>query len=648
MKFGLCALLLAWSSLSVTAHADPGDERILAARDAASRADIARLASLAATPGPHVLEPYVQYWLLSARIARPTEIIDPATVDAFLREHAGSQLAERLRGEWLRRLGNEKRWPEFVAAYGLLQQPDIATQCYAIQSDSQWAPEARAALSAQWLTLLDVPASCEPALAALVVEGRQRSEDVWQRFRRLVETKRFTSARNTVAWLPADEAPALASLNAMLDNPARFIAMSRPTGKRADRELILGAVARLARADSRNAAERWRAVENADFRREERAYAWGQIAWVAAQSRLVEASAWYKLAEGASMAPDQYAWRVRASLRRSDWAGVREAILGLPEAQRDAPEWTYWLGRALQAQGRGEEAREQFRRHADQPSFYGILSTEALGRTYEWPAAATPASAEELTRVRQLPDLRRAEALYRLGFNTEGAREWNWGLRGAPDRTLLAAAEHARQLGFYDRAINTAERTRGEHDFALRYLAPYYDSFSQNANQLRLDLAWVYGLVRQESRFLSVARSGVGAQGLMQVMPATGKWIAGKQGWSDYRPEWLTGIDTNIRVGSAYLRYVLDLFDGQRVMAAAAYNAGPGRARAWRDTQPLEGAIYAETIPFTETRDYVKKVMANAELYAVLFERRPVSLGSRLGQVPASPTTAAALAPETP
>ena len=304
--------------------------------------------------------------------------------------------------------------------------------------------------------------------------------------------------------------------------------------------------------------------------------------------------------------------------------------------QRDQADWTYWMGRALRQQGRSDEARTLFERYAGQASFYGILATEALGRTFTWPQPAPPASAQDISQIQSLGDIRRAEALFQLNMRTESLREWNWAMRGADDRFLLAAAEYARRIGLYDRAINTAERTRNQHDFSLRYLAPYYDVFAKQAQVNSVDVAWVYGLVRQESRFTPAARSGVGAQGLMQVMPATGRWIAKKIGANNYSPDWLTRVDTNVTLGTAYLSHVLSSLDDLPVLASAAYNAGPGRAKRWRDTKPLEGAVYAETIPISETRDYVKKVMANSVVYAVLFDGRPTQLEKRLGKVPAT------------
>jgi soluble lytic murein transglycosylase len=172
-----------------------------------------------------------------------------------------------------------------------------------------------------------------------------------------------------------------------------------------------------------------------------------------------------------------------------------------------------------------------------------------------------------------------------------------------------------------------------QHDFSLRYLAPYRDKVEPKARELALDTGWVYGLMRQESRFIIQAKSTVGAQGLMQVMPATAAWVAKKIGLSDYQPKRAMDMDTNITLGTHYMKMVLDGLDDHPVLASAAYNAGPGRAKKWRAEVPLEGAIYAECIPFNETRDYVKKVMNNTVYYNALFEERPQSLKKRLGVI---------------
>jgi soluble lytic murein transglycosylase len=201
------------------------------------------------------------------------------------------------------------------------------------------------------------------------------------------------------------------------------------------------------------------------------------------------------------------------------------------------------------------------------------------------------------------------------------------------DRALLAAADRACQRELWDRCINTSDRTRSAIDFEQRFPMPHRDAVVRRAGAIQLDPAYVYGLIRQESRFVTDARSSVGASGLMQVMPATARWTARKIGLTDFTPGQITDRDTNIAIGTGYLRLVLDDFAGSLPLAAAAYNAGPSRPRAWRNGPILEAAIWAENVPFAETRDYVKKVLSNTTNYAAILTGQPQSLKARLGSI---------------
>jgi soluble lytic murein transglycosylase len=220
-------------------------------------------------------------------------------------------------------------------------------------------------------------------------------------------------------------------------------------------------------------------------------------------------------------------------------------------------------------------------------------------------------------------------------------REWNYStnlhvLGGMDDRSLLAAAELACRAEVWDRCINTSERTKAVMDFTQRFPMPFKNAVLARTARIGMDPAYVYGLIRQESRFIMDAKSGVGASGLMQVMPATAKWTAKKIGLSDFQPHQITERDTNIAIGTGYLKLLLDSFGGSLPMAAAAYNAGPGRPRVWRGAvgaPQLEAAIWAENVPFNETRDYVKKVLSNTTNYAALITGQPQSLKARLGMV---------------
>ena len=232
--------------------------------------------------------------------------------------------------------------------------------------------------------------------------------------------------------------------------------------------------------------------------------------------------------------------------------------------------------------------------------------------------------------------MQRVEKLAALDMRAESVREWAAIVRGMDDQTLLEAAEFARRAGLSDRSINTADRTLARHDFTLRYPTPYEAQFLAAAKSNSVEPALLYGIARQESRFVADIVSAAGAMGLMQLMPPTARWVSKQLNRSDYQPDAITAVDVNSQFGAFYLKYWLDRLDGQPALAAAAYNAGPRRAQAWRPPAAMEGAIWVETIPFNETRDYVKKVMANTMFYAAALAPRNapyVTLTERLGTV---------------
>jgi soluble lytic murein transglycosylase len=421
-------------------------------------------------------------------------------------------------------------------------------------------------------------------------------------------------------------------LAAAAANPRRYLeGKGAVPASRREREVILFALQRLGRSAPQEAASRFQPLANG-FAVSDREYLWGRLAYYASLHHLPDALAWYGLA--GTLSDDQLAWRARAALRAQNWAELNAAVAAMSETGRAEPEWRYWKARALKAQGRIGEANALLAPLSTEHHFYGLLATEELGETISAPAESYQPGENDIAAVAEVSAIRRALALYQLGLRFEGNREWLWAIGEFDDKQLLAAAELARRNELWDRAINTAERTRSVHDFALRYLAPYREQFRTYAAEHGLDEAWLLGLVRQESRFIADARSSAGAMGLMQLMPATARWVAGKLGMKNFRQAAATELDINISFGTYYLRYVLDTLDNQPVLASAGYNAGPGRARAWRPEQSMEGAVYAETIPFDETRDYVKKVMANASYYARVLGRGMVSLKDRLGMIP--------------
>jgi soluble lytic murein transglycosylase len=315
---------------------------------------------------------------------------------------------------------------------------------------------------------------------------------------------------------------------------------------------------------------------------------------------------------------------------------VQSAIEALPESDRQQPAWRYWRARALVAQDRRDDAKSLYEALAAHLDFYGLLAADALGRTAALRGSESPrAPLDEaaLAKFGAREDVKRVVMLARLDLRLDALREWAYAVKDVDDDALLLAAEYARRAGLYDRAIFTAERTSSRVDLGLRYLAPYRDQFAAAAKEQGIDVELLYGIARQESRFVSDIVSSAGAVGLMQLMPATARWVAKKLSVVDYTSTRIADVDVNTQFGAFYFRHWLDRL-GLPALAAAAYNAGPSRARAWQPAAaPLEGAIWVETIPFNETRDYVKRVLANATLYAQMLDRPYVSLTQRLGTV---------------
>ncbi len=626
-----CLALALAMAIMAPVLAAPGDAQFLLARDAFRVGDPQRLDKAAAALGEHELTPYVEYFKLRMHL----EQADDATVQAFLARYDGSYVAEKLRGDWLTQLVKKERWSEVETEAAKLKAPEQEQQCMALQA--RLARKDRTALDEvqrQWLTLLDPVEPCRLALEALIWEKRVLASDVWERIRRQFEANRASWARQTMMYLPASQTPEEKQMIALIDKPALYLAKlpANWATSRAGREMAALAVQRLGNSDPVLAAE---ALERIADRMQpsEREWAWSQIALAAARRHLPEAMGWYGKAGAATLSDEGAQWKVRAALRALDWGTVRSAIEAMSPGLAAKPEWTYWLGRAYKAGGRLSDANALFGRIVGQPNFYGNLADEELGRKIAAPNRAAAPTDDEKARAASHAGLQRALAFFRLDMRTEAVREWNYSLRGMSDRELLAAADLAQRNQIFDRAINTADRTQNEHDYALRYLAPFGEQVRPAARNQSLDDAWVYGLMRQESRFITNARSSVGASGLMQLMPATARWVARKIGLKDFQPGRVNDTDVNLLLGTSYMRMVLESLDNHPVLASAAYNAGPGRARKWQADRPLEGAIYAETIPFNETRDYVKKVMSNAVYYSIQFNGEPESLRARLGVV---------------
>jgi soluble lytic murein transglycosylase len=664
-------------ALSFGAQAQPqGDGLIVEMNQAFRKADKKRLTALLPQVRGHALEPWAAYWELKARLddAQPQELQD------FFARYAGTYQEDRLRNDWLLLLGQRRDWTTFAAEHPRYRmQDDREVRCYALAVEHiRTGADSSAEVRRLWHSLRDADDGCTVAADRLYADKLLAPLDVWHKARLAIDANRVRAARSAVEMVSPESTALLGELN---DAPSKFLTTKFSAVTRVRKELVVLALIKLASSDPDAAAQLIENKWGLQLTTEERNWAWGAIGKQAATRLSPLATDYYgRITRDADLTDDMLGWKVRAALRQGQWPVVLAAVNAMSADSRNDPTWVYWKARALMAgmapadraavvappappppvavaasgpasaastaavppapppKAEVVEARRLLDSIASVRGFYEQLALEELGQRITVPARPEPPTAEERAAASRNAGLNRALLAIQLGLRSEGVREWNYSTNlhvrgGLSERELLAAAELACQREVWDRCINTSERTKTAIDFDQRFPMPFRDAVVKRTREIGLDPAYVYGLIRQESRFIMDARSGVGASGLMQVMPATARWTARKIGLDDFKPAQITDRDTNIAIGTGYLKLVLDDFEGSMPLAAAAYNAGPGRPRAWRNGPVMEAAIWAENVPFAETRDYVKKVLSNTTNYAAVLTGKPQSLKARLGRV---------------
>ena len=617
-----------------------GDDTLLEMQQAFRKGDRKKLEQLLPAARGHALEPWAAYWELKARLNEATS----QEVQAFMQRYAGSYQEDRLRNDWLLLLGQRRDWGQFAEQHPHYRMSDDReVRCYALLIDQikGTAPASAADdVRSNWYALRDADDGCTHAAGELYSYKKLSALDIWRKARLGAEANRSRVVRAAVEIVAPE---VLTQLKEVLDAPSKYLLARNMAGSRVRQELVLLALIRLASGDPDSAAHQLDSKWSEYLSAEERNWAWGVIGKSAAQKLSGSAHGYFSnVTRNSHLNDDLLGWKVRAALRAGQWKAVGNVVDAMGAEARQDSTWVYWKARAMLAAKPSEaeraEARQLLTGIAGTRGFYEQLALEELGQRITVPPAPAPLTAEEKAAARANPGLNRGLYAILLGLRSEGVREWNYTTNlhtpgGMADRELLAAADFACQREVWDRCINTSERTKTVTDMAQRFPMPFRAAVVERAQGIGLDPAYVYGLIRQESRFIMDARSHVGASGLMQVMPATARWTARKIGLTGFTADQITDRDTNITIGTAYLKLALDDFAGSMPMAAAAYNAGPGRPRSWRNGPVLDAAIWAENVPFAETRDYVKKVLANTTNYAAMLTGQPQSLKARLGTV---------------
>ena len=636
--YKMLALGLASTGFVSISHA--ADEDFNAALQAANAGNVGLLQQYQASMQNDVLGYYPEYWSLNTNLsAQPS-----SNIVNFAQRYPQSAMAEKLAADYVE---EKVKQADFAPAQPVLQyatNPDQAESCAVAQVRAKSGdPLVFAEYKDVWLTTNTQPESCtglgRMMLSSPLMTEQDRQQRLWGQLRAGQSGQALATAQTLGVSL------SLAQLNQIQANPLNYL-WSAPKSSTAEHAYLIYAMGRLADSDLNTAiASVQKAAQGTPVQVQKALYrAVGYIGGTTVMKNNFnrEVLNYLDASYGLPFSSEEAEIYARQAIRFSSWESLIRAIDAMSVTQKQEDRWQYWLARASEQRGDAgskRTAQEIFKKLAQGDDYHNLLAKDKLGQRYNNIPNNVQPSNSDVQRLSQDIHFSRAFALRRVNAPENYInREWNWAVRQAylkhDDGLLLAAAKRATDMGWYDRAIYAADRTENKHNYSYRYAMPHQNYVVSHSRNAGIDPAWAYGLMRQESRFNTSARSHVGAGGLMQIMPDTAKLVARQMG-ETYNPAALTDMNTNIRYGTFYLSMIQSQLSNSPVLATAGYNAGPNRARRWQpDSQPIAADQYTESIPLTETRDYVKHVMTNATHYGVLLGQGAQSIEKRMNIIP--------------
>ncbi|GEA66856.1 lytic transglycosylase [Acinetobacter pittii] len=588
-----------------------------------------------------VLGYYPEYWKLNTNLGfQPT-----ASIVSFAQRYPQSAMAEKLAADYVEEKVKQADFASAQPVLSYVTNPDQAENCALAQVRARSGDAlVFAEYKDVWLATESQPESClglgRMMLSSPLMSVQDKQQRLWVQLRSGLSGQALATAQTLGLNL------SLAQLNQIQANPLNYL-WSAPKTNDADYAYLIFALGRLANNDLSNAFSNVQRVAQGTPQNVQK-YLYRTVAYIGGTTVMKnnfnrEVLQYFDASYGYPLSPEEAEIYARQAIRFGAWESLIRAIDSMTVTQKQEDRWQYWLARASEQRGDSASkatAQQIYRKLAQAgDDYHNLLAKDRLGERYNHQPYDDQPTASDLRRLDQNIHFNRAFTLRRINANpTYTNREWNWAVRQAylqhDDGLLLAAAKRAHDMGWYDRAIYAADRTTNKHNDTYRYVTPHKTNVVSHSYNAGIDPAWAYGLMRQESRFVTSARSHVGAGGLMQIMPDTAKLIARQMG-ETYNPAALNEMNTNIRYGTFYLSMIQGQLSNNPVLATAGYNAGPNRARRWQpDYQSISADQYTETIPLLETRDYVKHVMTNATHYGVILGQGAQSLSQRMKVIP--------------
>ena len=607
-------------------------QQYLDAKKALKAGKLKTFAALSENLKNYPLYAYLRYNYLRPRLHK----IDDAEIKDFIHSYPDFISIDSLKRSWLKQLFKQGKWQTFLDNY--TPQKELKLRCQQLQarintSNYTYLLEDTRTL---WLTGKSLPPQCDTAFARLYKSELMTNELVWERIQLAMESGNTGLVNYLSKRLDKDYKYWAKQWVAMHHNPSVGTKNPQYPDTAIAREILLYGIKRLARQNITRSLSNWQTLQNNyDFIPVEIDDVNLVITVRAAKNKHPKAAELLDNLNPALDSDEIFHWRLRTALKSNDWQRLyRWTKDEPPEIESVKYRWIYWRGRALEKIGDIEKANESYASIADQRDYYGFLAADRIGAEYKMNHYPLPEDLEAKNKIAHMPGIRRARELFVLYGDYRARREWQHALRSMTNYQKQIAAQLASEWGWYDRAIFAMAAAHAYDDLELRFPITYLDEIEKYATKRNLDTGWIFALMRSESAFMEKVKSPAGALGLMQIMPATGRLTARKIGMKKFRTSDLLIAKKNIAIGTAYMKQMQDKFNGNQILATAAYNAGPGQSVKW---SPKKGCkdpdIWVEQIPFNETRAYVKRVIFYASIYDWRLGHKIIPLKQRMSAI---------------
>ncbi|MNO48739.1 Soluble lytic murein transglycosylase precursor [compost metagenome] len=583
--------------------------------DAVRANDQERFQQIRARLNHYPLLPYLDYYQLAFRPGAA----DYDDVTRFIRQHGDTPQSNRLERAYLTYLAQSQQWSQFLRFYPAKpNSTDLLCMHYQARYYTGHKSEALQEAGKLWLSGQSRPDACDPLFQLWQQAGLRTQEKIWQRMNLAFEAQNPNLIRHLGAQLGGSLKPYGDQMIALFDQPARAMNPASFSTAPQSRQLLSLGLARYANEQPEPALrqlgemKRRFGLNQAEVARVERA---------AARRLLLDRSLaqrnWLDATLVRMKDAELVELRARLAIWEQDWRGLEGWVKRMPMALQKEDRWRYWLARSLEVQGRQKPARELYLETANLRGFYGFMAAQRTGVPYRIKNQSVGHKVPDWrTASSRWPFLVRVRELLAMNEITAARSEWIHNMDRNPVAQRLEFGHIALNQGWHELAILSSIRAEAWDAIDLRFPLPLKRTFSQMAQERTMNTSLLYAISRQESALYPLAQSPVGARGLMQLMPATARETASKLGVPYRNEQQLFDPAMNIRLGSAYLKRLLDVYDGNRILAAAAYNAGPGRVKRWRDqstNKPMD--VWVESIPYRETRNYVQNVLSFDLIY---------------------------------